>query len=209
MLLSYIFIAVTVLVSLYANSNPEFLAKCIMHPYSVQRKGEYYRFISSGFVHNGYIHLLFNMMTLYFFAPMLEIRYFLGEFGLLQGFVYFFLLYIGGIIVSDIPTFRQQKNVAHYQSLGASGGVASIIFSMILYDPLIKIYLYFAIPIPGFILGIVYVIYSYYYSKGSDDNINHSAHLYGALYGLVFSAVIRPTSVIEFFRQLATWNLFN
>ncbi len=180
-----------------------------MHPYSVQRKGEYYRFISSGFVHNGYVHLLFNMMTLYFFAPMLEIKYFLSEFGLLQGFLYFFLLYVGGIVVSDIPTFRQHKNTVHYQSLGASGGVAAIIFSMILYEPLIKIYLYFAIPIPGFILGVVYVIYSYYYSKGSDDNINHSAHLYGALYGLVFSAVIRPTAVVEFFQQLATWNLFN
>jgi membrane associated rhomboid family serine protease len=208
MLLSYIFIAVTVLVSLYASSNPEFLAKCIMHPFSVHRKQEYYRFVSSGFVHNGYIHLLFNMMTMYFFAPMLEIRYFLSEFGLLQGYLYFFLLYIGGIIVSDIPTFMQHKNTIHYQSLGASGGVAAIIFSMILYNPLIEIYLYFAIPIPGFILGVIYVIYSYYYSKGSDDNINHSAHLYGALYGLVFSAAIRPTAVIEFFQQLANWNLF-
>jgi membrane associated rhomboid family serine protease len=206
-LLSHIFIGITVVISLYATSNPQFLAKCMMYPYGVHRNKEYYRFVSSGFVHNGYVHLLFNMMTMYFFAPMLEMRFFLGEFGLLQGYLYFALLYIGGIIVSDIPTFLQHKNSPYYQSLGASGGVAAIIFSMIFYNPLIEIYLYFAIPIPGFILGVVYVIYSYFYSKGSNDNINHSAHLYGALYGLVFSAVIRPTAIIEFFQQLSTWRL--
>jgi len=208
MLLSHIFIGITVLISLYATSNPQFLAKCMMHPYSVQHKGEYYRFVSSGFVHNGHVHLLFNMMTMYFFAPTLEIVFFRNQFGNLQGLLYFFLLYVGGIIVSDIPTFFKHKNTIHYQSLGASGGVAAIIFSMIFYDPLIKIYLYFAIPIPGFILGIVYIIYSYFYSKGSDDNINHSAHLYGALFGILFSAVVRPMAILEFFEQLSTWRLF-
>ncbi len=197
------------MVSLYAESNPPFLAKLMMHPYSVQRKGEYYRFVSSGFIHNGWVHLLFNMMTMYFFAPMLEKIFFLGHFGLLQGYIYFFLLYIGGIIVSDIPTFLKHKDHIYYQSLGASGGVAAIIFSMIFYHPTIDIYLYFAIPIPGFILGIVYLIYSYYYSKGSNDNINHSAHLYGALYGMAFSALIRPTAILEFFEQLSQWRMFN
>jgi membrane associated rhomboid family serine protease len=209
MSLSYIFILITVVVSLYAQSNPVFLSKCMMHPYSVQRKGEYYRFISSGLVHQGWVHLLFNMMTMYFFAPMLEKIYFVGEFGQIQGALYFFLLYVGGIVISDIPTFMQHKDNIYYQSLGASGGVAAIIFSMIFYNPLIEIYLYFAIPMPGFILGIVYVIYSYYYSKGSNDNINHSAHLFGALYGAAFSAVIRPTAVLEFFEQLSQWRLFN
>jgi membrane associated rhomboid family serine protease len=208
MLLSYIFIGITVLVSLYANSNPEFLAKCMMHPYSIQRRGEYYRFISSGFVHNGYVHLLFNMITMYFFAPMLEYLFFRGEFGMVQGYVYFFLLYIGGIVVSDIPTFLKHKNTIHYQSLGASGGVASVIFSMIFYRPLEKVVVYF-VPMPGFILGTVYIIYSYFYSKGSNDNINHSAHLYGALYGIIFSAVIRPTAILEFFEQLAMWRMFD
>jgi membrane associated rhomboid family serine protease len=209
MSLTNIIIGITVLTSIYGISNPVFQEKCIMNPYIVERKKEYYRFISSGFIHNGYIHLLFNMMTFYFFAPVVAEWYFVGYFGVEKGYLLFLLLYIGGIIVSDMPTFAKYKNLPYYNSLGASGGVSSVVLASIIYNPLSEIYIYGVLPIPGFILGGVYIIYSYYYSKGSDDNINHSAHLYGALYGIAFSLIIRPAALPEFVEKIASWQIFN
>ncbi len=209
MSLTTLIICVTVGISLYGFSNAEFQQKCLMNPYSIERRKEYYRFISSGFIHNGYVHLIFNMLTFYFFAPFVCEWYFVGSFGLAMGYAYFLILYLGGILVSDIPTFLRYKNYPHYNSLGASGGVSSVVLSSVIYNPLNEIYIYGVLPVPGFILGAVYIIYSYYYSKGSDDNINHSAHLYGALYGVVFSILVKPSALPAFFEQIANWKLFS
>jgi membrane associated rhomboid family serine protease len=204
--ITYFFIAVTVIISYMAFSDDRLSSKLIMNPYTVKRRKEYYRFISSGFIHNGYVHLIFNMFTFYFFARFIE-DYFAYTHGTILGSLYIILLYLGGIIVSDIPTYLQNKDLPHYNSLGASGGVSSVLFATILYAPLNTIAIYGIIKLPGFIIGAVYVIYSYFYSKGSDDNINHSAHLYGALFGFVFGIVIEPMSLISFFEQIARWRL--
>ncbi|SFF52214.1 rhomboid family intramembrane serine protease [Thermoflexibacter ruber] len=198
------FIAVTVIISYMAFSNETLSNKLIMNPYRVAKRKEYYRFISSGFIHNGYVHLIFNMITFFFFARWIE-SYFAYKHGLLVGGIYMVALYLAGIVVSDIPTYFQYKNLPHYNSLGASGGVAAVLFATILYEPLNPIYIYGVIKIPGFIIGAVYVIYSYFYSKGSEDNINHSAHLYGALFGFFFAVAVEPVALVDFFEKIAAW----
>jgi membrane associated rhomboid family serine protease len=203
---TYFFLAVTAITSYMAFSDEPLTRKLIMNPYAVARKKEYYRFISSGFIHSGYVHLIFNMVTFFSFAQWLE-SYFVMVHGTLLGSLYMIGIYLIGIIVSDIPTYLQYKNLPHYNSLGASGGVAAVLFAVILYEPLNPISVFLTIKLPGFIIGAVYVIYSYFYSKGSEDNINHSAHLYGALFGFVFAIAIEPFALMLFFQKIVEWKI--
>jgi membrane associated rhomboid family serine protease len=206
MFTTYIIIGITVAISLYAFNNHNVYHDLMMNPYQISTRNQYYRFFSSGFIHGSHMHLIMNMISLYFFGIMVEIIFY-NEFGS-SGTLYFILLYIMGIVVSDIPTYFKHTHDPGYNSLGASGGVASVIFAFILFRPLENISLYFFIPIKGFILGVMYVVYSYYQGKKSGDNINHDAHLYGALFGLLFCIVMRPSAVPEFFQQIASWQIF-
>lgn len=177
-----------------------------MNPYMITKRGQYYRLITSGFIHGDHLHLIFNMFSFYFFGTQLEniFQYIFG--GL--GSVYFILLYVLAIIVSDIPTLIKYQNNHAYNSLGASGAVSAVIFACILFQPLQKIYIYGVLGVPGFILGAVYLIYSYQSAKRSKDRINHDAHLYGALFGLVFCIVLYPDSIRIFIEQMKEWRLF-
>ena len=205
--LTFIIIGLTVLISWQAFQNPNLLSKYMLNPYQVKHRKQYYRFLSSGFIHAGWMHLLFNMFTFYFFAQTVEFRY-VSEFGL-TGYFHFLLVYIGGMIVADIPTYLKYKDVPHYNSLGASGGVAAVLFNSVLFYPLNQVCLYGFLCIPGFIWAIIYIIYSHVYDRqGSGDNINHSAHLYGALYGFGIGVVINPMSIVSFFEQLSRWRMF-
>jgi len=123
--------------------------------------------------------------------------------------IYFIALYLMAIVVSDIPTFFKHRNNPRYNSLGASGGVAAVIFAYIIFDPLSDICLYFAICMPGFILGALYIIFSWYQGRKANDNINHDAHLWGALFGLIFCIVVEPASIVNFIEQLKNWKVFN
>jgi len=196
----------TLLISFYAFSNRDMLYKLIMNPYQINNRNQYYRFVSSGFIHNDHMHLLMNMFSLYFFGQAVEYE-FLLKFDAAGGF-YFVVLYLMAIVVSDIPTFFKNRNNPAYNSLGASGGVAAVIFAFIILRPLDKICLYLAICMPGFILGTLYLVYSYYSGKKSKDNINHDAHLYGALFGLIFCVVLYPPALKEFFVQVSNWQFF-
>ncbi len=191
MSITLIIIIITVAASYYAWEKPDIMYKWIMNPYTVQRKNQYERFITSGFIHQDWGHLFFNMFALYQFGSGLE--YVFNEIFGGNGIIFFVLLYISGIIISDIPTYLKNKNNVNYNSLGASGGVSSIIFATIMYFPLIKIYF-----IPGFIFAFLYLIYSSYQSKRGADNINHDAHLYGALYGVAFAIISNPGVIITF-----------
>jgi len=201
--ITLILIVITAIVSFYAFNNADVQAKLMMNPYNISRRQQYYRFVTSGFVHGDHMHLIMNMISLYFFGRIVEFKFFevFGE----TGSLYFIILYFMAIVVSDLPTFFKHKDHPGYNSLGASGGVAAVIFAFIIFLPLENIYLYFAVPIPGFILGTLYVIYSYYQGKKGGDNINHSAHLFGAVFGLVFCIVLYPNVLPEFFEQIATW----
>ena len=206
MYITYIIIAITTLVSIRAFQSPGLLSSLIMNPYLTETRRQYYRFITSGFIHNDYTHLLWNMISFYFFGLAIEQRlYFL--FGS-QGKVYFVALYLLAIVVSDIPTFLKHRSNPGYNSLGASGGVSAVVFAYIIFEPLSHICLYFALCMPGFILGTLYILFSWYQGRRANDNINHDAHLYGALFGLVFCIVIAPGSIPHFFEQIFNWRLF-
>ncbi len=207
MSVTIILIIITVGISWYAWKNYDLMQNWIFHPYSVVRDNSYHRFLTSGFLHADYTHLFFNMFTLYFFGNAVE-RTFGAIFGDTAGILIFLLIYVGGIIVSDIPTFLKHRNDPGYRALGASGGVASVVFSSILFYPTQDICLYAILCIPGFILGILYLMYSYFKGKSMGDNINHDAHFYGAVYGIVITLALVPKAGPLFFEQISTWRLF-
>lgn len=197
---------VTVGISYYAWQNPLVLEKLMLNPYKVTKKNEYYRFVTSGFIHADFGHLIFNMLSFWFFGEAIE-RLFGMLFGQ-YGQAYFLALYILGIIVSDIPTFLKNRHKANYNSLGASGGVAAVLFAAILYAPLLEICLYFFICMPGFIFGLLFLGYSFYESRRGGGFVNHDAHMYGAIFGMLFMAAVYPGAVPGFFEQISTWRIF-
>lgn len=207
MIITYSIIGITVLISMYAFSNPSVMHAFILNPYETNERKQYYRLLTSGFIHKDHAHLLLNMISFFFFGGVVE-RAFQVIFGNL-GNMYFILLYLLAIIVSDIPTFLRHRNRPGYNSLGASGGVAAVIFASIVLLPLNDICLYFALCMPGFILGTLYIVFSYYQGRKANDGINHDAHLYGALFGLIFCAVLYPPSIPNFFEQVMSWKYFN
>lgn len=201
-----ILIIITVAVSLYAWNRPDLLQRWMFNPYAVRSRREYHRFITSGFIHQDYLHLFFNMFTLYFFGSIIEQVY--GYiFGTLGGVLYV-VMYLVAIVVADFSTYNKHKNHPNYNSLGASGGVAAVVFSSILYDPTNNILLFAIIPIPGFILGILFLVYSYQRSKQTRDRINHDAHLWGALFGVAFTIVLNPGVVTRFIQEISNFRLF-
>ena len=186
--------------------NPVLQYKLTMNPYAVTKNGQFYRMITSGFIHNNWTHLGFNMFTFYFFGSNIE--YLLSRMYGAGGAYYFIALYILAIVVSDIPSILKYKDQPNYNSLGASGGVSAIVFCSIMFFPLEKIYLFAIIGIPGFILGIIYIIYSYYEGNRMADNVNHHAHLIGALFGVAFSIFIQPSVALSFIEQVASYRFF-
>ena len=210
MFLTYIIIGITVLISFYAFKKPEVFSKLTMSPIRISRHGEYYRFVTSAFIHGDHMHLLVNMFSLYFFGPAVEVQLY-HLFGA-TGNLYFLALYFIAIIVSDIPTFLKNKNNPGYSSLGASGAIAAVVFAFIIFKPLQDLCIFVGICMPGFILGTLYVVFSYLQGKKPHEklkNINHDAHLYGALFGLLFCIVIYPPSLPAFFDQIRNWEVLN
>lgn len=188
---SLIFI-VTLAVSLICLSNESLNSKLMLHPYSVYRGEKTYTIITSGFIHKDLMHLFFNMLSYYFFAFQLEV--YLGHWQ-------FALLYMGSLALSDLPTIFKHKNDMWYHSLGASGAISAVIFSAILYTPRAMLYVYFAIPIPAYIFGVLYLVYCAYASKQSHDAINHDAHFFGALSGVMITIVLNHHIIAHFLQQ--------
>lgn len=176
---------ITVAISILAMYNEPLLDKMIFNPYTVQRKNEWYRFISAGFIHADFIHLAFNMFSFYMFSDYVE-QFFSMIFGA-QGLPIYIILYLSALAVCLIPTFLKHKNHYNYNSLGASGAVSAIVFVGIFLQPTIQIG-FFIIPpiIPGFIFGPIYLAITAYLSKNGQSGINHSAHLWGSIYGIVY-----------------------
>ncbi len=204
--ITLVLIIVTVAASLYAWNKPEVLQKWMFNPYKIYTDKEYFRFLTSGFIHQDYMHLFFNMFTLYFFGPIIEqtFGYLYGTVGL----VLYVVMYLLAIVLSGVKTYIKHRHDPGYNSLGASGGVSAVIFSAILFAPTNDIYLFAILPVPGFILGVLFLIYSYQSSKGSGNRINHDAHLYGALFGVLFTILVYPGVVPHFIEEIASFRLF-
>jgi membrane associated rhomboid family serine protease len=180
-------IVANVIFSLIGFSNAAMVDKTIMWPYRVARENQYLRFITSGFLHADWMHLIFNMFTLFFFGMGLE-NYF--KFYNLGGNASYLAVYFLGLIVSDIPSYIKHKDDYNYRSLGASGAIAAVVFAMIIFDPWGQVRLYGAIKMSFLLFAVLYIIYCVLMSKRGGDNVNHDAHLWGALFGLVFSLVL-------------------
>jgi membrane associated rhomboid family serine protease len=180
-------IAANCILSFIAFSNKDFLSKSLMWPYGVKRQNQYYRFITSGFIHADFIHLFFNMFTLYFFGRNLEAYFKIYNLG---GTTSYLCLYFLGLIISDLPTYFKQKDNSSYHSLGASGAVSAVVFATIIFSPWSSIYIYGAIKISAFLYAVLYIVYCVYMGKRSADNINHDAHLWGSVFGLAFTLAL-------------------
>ena len=190
-----IIFAVTIAVSLFAFYNDDLYTRFILQPYNVSRGKYLYTLITSGFIHADWMHLLFNMMTFYFFAFQLEVTIGHWQFGLLYGL---------SLILSDIPSVVKHKNDFWYRSLGASGAISAVVFSAILFRPLDGMSLMFLpISIPAVLFGVLYLVYCSYASKKGIGKINHDAHFFGALSGVLITIILVP-QVVPYFLHAVT-----
>ncbi len=193
----------TCIISIMAFSNREMMSRFQLNPYSVIHRGEWFRVITHGFLHANYMHLFVNMFVLFMFGGAVE-EYFRAYFRE-KAILYLTLMYFGAIIVSVLSTLQKHKNDMWYNGVGASGAVSAVLFSSVLFQPLTSICLYGILCFPGFIWAIVYLVYSYYMGKKSMDNTNHDAHIYGALFGIAFSLLLRPSTGLEFVQKIMSW----
>ena len=191
-----IIIAVTCVISYFAWQNKQVMERLIFWSPAI-KEGQVERFVTHGFIHADGMHLLFNMFTFYFFGSFLEAFYrqYLGGAG-------FVLFYLAAIVVAMVPSYIQHKNDRNYMSLGASGAVSAVLFAFILFAPWEMLYLFGAVPIPAILFAVAYVWYSIYAHKKANDNVNHMAHLYGALFGVIVTIILEPRVLSIFFNQL-------
>jgi len=192
MSVTILIIVVTCLVSYKGFNDRSFFEQLKHHPHSESKNGEWYRMISSGFLHADWMHLGFNMFVFYNFGEIIE-SLFVSQFGTTQGRTVYLLFYLAIIVLSSFPTFIKHKDNYGYGAIGASGAVSGILFVFILLQPWEMLYLLFIpIPIPAVIFGILYLAYSSWASKNAKDNIGHDAHFYGAIFGMIISIILIP-----------------
>ncbi|WP_438946149.1 rhomboid family intramembrane serine protease [Sediminibacterium sp.] len=189
-------ILLTSVISFTGFSNQKVLDDLIFYPPAISNRNQWYRFVTSGLIHADIMHLLFNMYSFYLFGDLVE-RTFVQIFGD-SGKIVYLLLYIISLIVCLLPTYFNNQNNYHYRSLGASGAVSAVIFAGIFLYPTMGMGI-FPIPfhIPGFVFGPLYLILSAYLAKKGHGNINHSAHIWGAIFGIVF-LIITTTFLSNF-----------
>lgn len=192
-----------VILSIMAFNNDVVFNKYLFSPYIISRSKQGYRFLSHAFIHADYIHLAMNMIVLWMCGSLVEFKFnqHFSEYNKGLGVLFFIILYTGGIYASSIADYIKNKNNSYYSSVGASGAVNSVLFSMILMAPTSKIHLMF-IPIPGgiyaWVFGLIYLIYSYFMNKKNVDNIGHGAHFWGAIFGVVFTSLVYPQTFRDF-----------
>lgn len=199
-------IIITVLVSFYAYERRDLMDKLLHKPYAVaQSPREFYRLLSHAFIHADLLHLIFNMMVLYYAGTGLE-EYFVAVYGR-KGLYYFVLLYFGGALFSCLPSQVKHRANPYYSSLGASGAVAALLFAVIALAPITSQMglLFLPVRMPGIVFGAVYLLAEYYLSKRGNTNIAHDAHIYGALYGFAFIMLIDSDNFYNFIDQIKNW----
>jgi membrane associated rhomboid family serine protease len=193
---TFLLIGVTVLVSWQAFNNRVLLDRLILWPPAIDRNRQYDRLVTHGFIHADGQHLLFNMITLFFFGRAIE-PVFVEKIGLV-GFIAF---YLSAIVIAILPTYMNHRHDSGYRSLGASGAVSAVLFSYILFAPWALIYVFF-LPVPAVLYAVAYIGYSIWMDRHGTDNVNHSAHLWGAAYGVMFTLLLEPDVLGLFMQRL-------
>ncbi len=192
MSITIIIIAITCIVSFIAFSNEKLIDDLIFYPPAITYKKQWYRFITCGFIHADIAHLAFNMYSFYSLGSLLETSKFrsivsVEDIYKSNSVTMYLLLYISSLVVCLLPTYSANKNNSNYRSLGASGAISAVVFAFIFLNPTAGLSLIIIpIPAPAFIFGFVYLGVTYYLAKRGNSYINHSAHLWGAIYGIGF-----------------------
>ena len=173
--------------------DPSLISKWSFRPYLVRQRQEMGRWITAGFVHVGLAHLAFNVITLFFFGPLIE--YLIGP-------LRFFAVYMGSELAANALTYWRHKDDPNYSAVGASGAISGVLFAFVLFAPFEKIYIFFALPMPAIVFAFLYVAFSIYASKQGGGRVAHEAHLGGAIAGLVLTILLYPASLGIFLQQL-------
>lgn len=194
--ISLLIIILTCLVSITALQRGGDMYKLAMHPYSVKHNRQYYRLLTAGLVHADYMHLGFNMLSLYFFSSVEDIYA-----SVLGNKYYFLVMYVLALLVSNVPSMIKHRDNSSYYALGASGAVSAVIFSAILFSPWSKITL-LIIPMPAIVYGVLFLVLSIYLDRRGGTHIAHDAHYWGAIFGLLFPLLIQPAIGLVFLDTL-------
>lgn len=194
-------VIITCMISIPAFTNRQFFDQFKHHPYTEKREKQYYRWLTSGFLHGSWIHLGVNMYVLHEFGRHVE-SWYQGMFGDSTGSIMFLIMYLLTIVLADTPTYFKHKDNPRYSAIGASGGVSGVLFAFILFMPWSMLGLYFIVPIPAIIFGILYLWYESWAAKNSRDNIGHDAHFWGAIAGVLITIIYKPSILSDFIFKL-------
>ncbi len=167
----------------------------------IHHRKEWYRFFTGAFIHADWMHLAFNMYSLYMFGGIVERAYYnLFE---EKGILFFILLYVLGIFMSSFYSYEKHKNDMYYNALGASGAVSAVVFACIILFPTHELGLLF-LPfyVPAYLFGIIFLGVEYYLGKRGNSNIGHDAHFWGAIHGVVFTIILKPSLILNFIEQI-------
>jgi membrane associated rhomboid family serine protease len=199
-MITWLIIGITAVVSYLAFQNPALMEKLQFNAAQIVHRKQYYRLISHAFIHVSWTHLIVNMLVLFFFGRNVEsyFGYFFGN----RAVLYYVILYVGGILVSNVWSLIRHQNDYYYNAVGASGAVSAVLFAFIFLDPWEMLYLFAILPIPGIIFGVGYLIYSYQMGKRKADNVAHDAHFLGAVFGFIFPIILKPDLFARFIELL-------
>jgi membrane associated rhomboid family serine protease len=207
--MTYILIAFTALISIAAFRNSEWFSKLQFNAYQVYHRKEVHRLLTHGFLHANWMHLIVNMLVLYFFGPIVEqiLRQILSPGMQNLSMLVYLLFYFAAIIVASLLSLYKNKDNVWYNAVGASGAVSAVIFFYIFFNPWERIYFYGILPVPGIIMGVLYLIYAHYMSRRGTDNVNHDAHMLGAIFGFIFPLFINYHLVTVFLDKLLSFSI--
>ncbi len=202
--ITIILVIMTGIISFQAFNNSAIKGKLLFYPVSISNNGEWYRFLTSGFIHADWQHLIINMIVLYQFGEVVEYM-FSGMFGEMMGRIAYVILYLSSIIIASIPSYFKHQHNPAYAALGASGATSALVFAYIIFNP----WGWFLFPpLPAVLFGVAYLWYSSYMEKRGMDNIGHNVHFWGAIYGFVFTIItiiaLQPNMLQVFMNRLLT-----
>ena len=199
-------IVLTIGISWWVQDRPHLKAKLLLRPFDVIHKGQWYRLISHGFIHADFTHLAFNMFVLWQFGSSVEYQMqqaWSGSSLIASLEPSFLVLYFGGMLAAGLPSLWKQRDNPNYASLGASGGVSAVMMAYILLFPTNKLLLFFVIPMPAFVAGILFFAYERYMNKRGATGIAHDAHLMGAIFGVVYVLLLDADTLPRMIRAFS------
>ncbi|HEX2394220.1 MAG TPA: rhomboid family intramembrane serine protease [Bacteroidales bacterium] len=208
-MMTYILIAFTALISIPAFSKRDSFYKLQFNAYQIYHRKQWYRLLTHGFLHANWMHLIVNMLVLYFFGPKVEgfIRDILPVFLSKWHHLIYILYYFVAIVIASLTSLYKHREDPWYNAVGASGAVSAVLFTFIFFNPWELLYFYGIIPVPGIVMGVLYLIYSHYMGRRESDNVNHDAHLSGAIFGFIFPLLIDVKMLGGFIHRLLEFSI--